>query len=122
MPWPGFPASSRWRRPPRLITTAGWGASLVNAFIESWVPYMLHRAAPGVAASTPAGFAGTVPAGASLLTRTSGPELGQLAEVLERCGVGERIEVLHRQSVDHIAHRELGELAGEGTREIRDRD
>src|SRR6516162_7400692 len=122
MPRPGSAASSRWRRLSSFITTASWAASLAKPCIESCVLYSWHRSAPAVAPSTPAGFAATVPAGASLLTRASGAELGQLAEVLERCRVGERIEVLHRQAVDHIAHRELGELAGQGTREIRNRN
>src|SRR5262252_2898311 len=118
----GSRASSRWRRPSSCITTASWASSLAKPCIESCVLYSWRRSAPAVASSTPAAIAGTVPAGASLLTRASGPELGQLAEVLERCGVGERIEVLHRQSVDDIAHGELGELAGEGAREIRNRN
>ena len=39
-----------------------------------------------------------------------------------RTGIGERIRVLHRQTVDDVAHRELGELAGERTGEVRHGD
>src|SRR5215472_15340843 len=42
--------------------------------------------------------------------------------MLERAGVGERIPVLHRQAVNDVAYRELGEFAGERAREVGYRD
>ena len=59
---------------------------------------------------------------ASLRTRLQDCKLGQIAEILERTRIGERIHVVHRQPVDDVAHRKLGELAGERARQVRHRD
>ena len=40
--------------------------------------------------------------------------------MLERLGVGERLDVLHRAAVHHVAHRELDDLAALGARNIGD--
>ena len=47
-------------------------------------------------------------------------QLGAVAEVLERLGVGERLDVLHRPAMHHLAHRELDDLAALGARNIGD--
>ena len=49
-----------------------------------------------------------------------GAELGAVAEVLQRLGVGERLEVLHRPAVHDVAHRELDDLAALGARDVGD--
>ena len=49
-------------------------------------------------------------------------QLRQIAKVLERGGVGERIEVLDRQSMDDVAHRQFGEFPGQRARDVGDGD
>ena len=67
-------------------------------------------------------------AGANSRLRSRGPgpgsHLAQLLErqLLERFGVRERLDVLHRPAVHDVAHRELGELAAARPRQIRHRD
>jgi len=38
-------------------------------------------------------------------------KLGAVPEVVERLGVGERVDIPHRLVVDDVAHRQLHELA-----------
>src|SRR5579872_921414 len=52
----------------------------------------------------------------------SGCEIRQIAEVLEGLGVGERVDVLDRQPMHHIAHGQFGQLAGQRPRNVRYRD
>src|SRR6185312_7223 len=44
----------------------------------------------------------------------------QICEKRERLGIRQRIRVLHRLAVDHGAHRQLGNLARDGARDIGD--
>src|SRR5688500_2059613 len=46
-------------------------------------------------------------------------ELLAAAEMLQRLGVGERFQVLHRPAVHHLAHRQLDDLAALGARDVR---
>src|SRR5688572_2186443 len=43
-------------------------------------------------------------------TESSVPELGPVAEMLQRFGIGERLEVLHGPAVHHVVHGELDDL------------
>src|SRR5439155_20200291 len=47
-------------------------------------------------------------------------QLGAVSEVLERLGVGERLEVFYRPAVHYVAHRELDDLAALGARDVLD--
>src|SRR5574337_2097317 len=46
----------------------------------------------------------------------------QVAVLLQRLGIGERVGVFHRPPVDHVAHRELGDLAADGARDVGHRE
>src|SRR5882672_3243557 len=46
-------------------------------------------------------------------------ELGAVPEMLERLGVGERFDVLHRAAVHHVSHRQLDDLVRLGARDVR---
>src|ERR1041384_923001 len=52
--------------------------------------------------------------------RRSGCELGTIAEMLERLGIGERLDVFHRLPVNDVAHGELHDLAALGARYVGD--
>src|SRR5262245_6159981 len=45
-------------------------------------------------------------------------ELRTVAEMLERLRVGERLDVLHRPAMHHLAHRELDDLVRLGPRDV----
>src|SRR5262252_8303082 len=47
-------------------------------------------------------------------------ELRPVSEMLERLGVGEGFDVLHRATVHDFAHRELDDLVGIGARDVAD--
>ena len=42
-----------------------------------------------------------------------------IAELLERLGIGQRLDVAHRQAVHDVAHRELDDLVALGARNVR---
>src|SRR5262245_11888069 len=46
-------------------------------------------------------------------------ELRAVAEMLQRLGVGERLDILHRPPVHDVAHRELDDLVRLGARDVR---
>ena len=52
----------------------------------------------------------------------SGRQIRQIAKMLERLRVGQRIDVLHRQPVDHIAHGKLGNLPRQRARQVSHRN
>src|SRR5258708_26278212 len=54
----------------------------------------------------------------ALPTRSSGLELGPVAKLVQYLGVGQRLEVLHRQAVHNVAYRQLDDLAALGARDI----
>src|SRR5215208_4709541 len=53
----------------------------------------------------------------------SGLQIGKLlsaSKILQRLGVGERLEVFYRPPMHHVAHRQLDDLAALGARDVRD--
>src|SRR5439155_6406581 len=50
--------------------------------------------------------------------QSSGLELGAIAKLLQRLGIGQSLDVLHRQAVHDVAHRKLDDLATLGARNI----
>src|SRR2546426_8647278 len=47
-------------------------------------------------------------------------QLGAVPEVLERLGIGQRLQVLHRPAMHHVAHRQLDDLPALGARDVFD--
>src|SRR5690242_2867627 len=73
------------------------------------------RAAGRLATGTPA----TVPARARRRSRgSSSRQLDAVAEPLERLGIGEGLDVLHRLAMDDVAYRELDDFAALGARNV----
>ena len=48
----------------------------------------------------------------------SGSQLRAVAELLERFGIGQRLDVLDRLAVHDVAHRELNDLSALGARDV----
>src|SRR5919198_6701370 len=88
----------RRRRRPQRATRAPWRSSLRNRTKKNLGPRFRR--------------------GDALADSLVG-ELGPVLELLQRLGIGERLDVLHRAAVHHIAHRELDDLAALGARDVR---
>src|SRR6185295_20201421 len=102
-----------------MLVTRMLRDSRIAAREAAAMPFPREETTPPVTKTYLAIYLGRV--GMEEFTRNSGRrELGSIAEIVQGLRIRQRLEVFRLAAVDHVAHRQLDDLAALGARDVGD--